>query len=72
MTCFPKLWKKIKIVGTPHKIYKNNAFILGIFNTDLEASRFEGVSIKRESGIRGQAKKWLQERRFGVFENSKQ
>lgn len=51
--------KKLKLIGTPLKIFRKTAFLTGMFSSVIEASKFEGASIKTVAGIRGQIKKAL-------------
>ncbi|KAF6264611.1 hypothetical protein COO60DRAFT_73335 [Scenedesmus sp. NREL 46B-D3] len=61
-----RIVKKLKLVGTPLKVHKHSAFVGGLFNSQLEASRFEGASVQTVSGIRGTVKKALRAGVSGV------
>jgi len=52
-----QIMKKLKLCGEPYKIFRNTAFIKGMFNSDLEVSKYKNTKIQTVSGIRGEVKK---------------
>jgi len=63
---FPVM-KKLKLVGEPMKIFKNTAFVKGMFNSKTEVAKYIGAAIRTVSGIRGQIKKCINEGPEGTF-----
>jgi ribosome biogenesis protein BMS1 len=59
--------KKLKLTGTPLKVYRNTAFIRGMFNSALEVAKFEGAKIRTVSGLRGEIKKSFPHDEPGTF-----
>mmetsp|Transcript_104776 Transcript_104776/g.127964 ORF Transcript_104776/g.127964 Transcript_104776/m.127964 type:complete len:676 (-) Transcript_104776:33-2060(-) len=52
-----KIVKKLKLIGEPFEIHKNTCFVRGMFNSNVEVSKFIGAKIQTVSGIRGSIKK---------------
>ncbi|KAH9519773.1 Glycoside hydrolase 2 (Mannanase, beta-galactosidase) [Bulinus truncatus] len=52
--------KKLKLVGTPLKVFRKSAFIQNMFSSGLEVAKFQGARLQTVSGLRGQVKKSLQ------------
>lgn len=59
--------KKLKLIGEPYKVYKNTAFVKGMFTSDLEVAKFTGAKVRTVSGIRGQIKKSVKGPNEGLF-----
>jgi ribosome biogenesis protein BMS1 len=62
-----RIVKKLKLVGEPYRIFKNTAFIKGMFNSELEVSKFVGAHLRTPSGLRGVIKKSVRDGPPGTF-----
>ncbi len=62
-----RVMKKLKLTGVPHKIFKNTAFVRGMFNSELEVAKFEGAAIRTVAGVRGTVKKAVKDGPPGTF-----
>ncbi len=59
--------KKLKLVGTPMKVFRNTAFITGMFTSELEVAKFQGAKLRTVSGIRGKVKRAITQGEAGNF-----
>lgn len=57
----------MKLVGYPSKVFKKTAFVRGMFNSELEVSKFIGAAIRTVSGVRGVIKKAVNDGPDGSF-----
>ncbi|GIQ81464.1 hypothetical protein KIPB_002424 [Kipferlia bialata] len=53
----PPIRKRLKLIGYPDKIHKNTAVVRGLFSSQEEASIFQGIGVRTQSGLRGIVKK---------------
>lgn len=62
-----RIVKKLKLTGHPLKVYKNTAYIKGMFSSALEVAKFEGAAIRTVSGIRGMIKRAVNKGPDGTY-----
>ncbi|KAK4538379.1 hypothetical protein CDCA_CDCA17G4404 [Cyanidium caldarium] len=62
-----RIVKKLKLVGEPMRIFKNTAFVRGMFNSELEVAKFVGALLRTPSGLRGMVKKAVRDGPPGTF-----
>ena len=62
-----KMFKKLKLKGCLVQKYKKTAFIKGMFNSNIEAIKYEGASIKTLNGIKGVIKNIQSKDPKGLF-----
>ena len=62
--------KKLKLTGTPFKIFKNTAFIKDMFHSEMEVAKFTGAKLRTVSGIRGAVKRSIKEGGPGCYRAS--